>query len=186
MRREDWLLAQLPVGMLQDDFFVRFLSIFQEVGGTLADGVDNLENVLDATVTPVPLVRHLASWIGVPALDDSLPEDLQRRILRTSARMLAWRGTARGLRDFLEMVSGGPAEVEDGGGVYPEGAAPAEPPLVRLRVASTGWLPQEDFVALVRAELPAHARAELWVGGERVWPADPAVLVPAQGQGVRV
>ena len=33
-RSPHWMLNQLPVGMLDGDFFVRFVSIFQELGGT--------------------------------------------------------------------------------------------------------------------------------------------------------
>lgn len=170
MRRSDWLLAQLPVGMVEDDFFVRFVSIFQEVASTLLDDVDNVDHVLDVTVTPEPMVRWLAGWIGAGAVDGSLPHELQRRIVRTAARTLAWRGTRRGLTEFLELVSGGPARVEDGGGVYAEDSAPGDAAWVRMWVASTGWMPEADFVALVRDEVPAHAYGELWVGDRRVWP----------------
>ena len=31
MRRDDWLLQQLPVAMVEDDFLARFLRIFQVV-----------------------------------------------------------------------------------------------------------------------------------------------------------
>ena len=52
MRREQWLLSQLPVGMVEDDFFVRFVSIFQDVATTLLDGADNIDNLVDVTVAP--------------------------------------------------------------------------------------------------------------------------------------
>ena len=42
-RSPQWLLNQLPVGMLDGDFFVRFVSIFQELGGTLLEDADNIE-----------------------------------------------------------------------------------------------------------------------------------------------
>jgi len=174
MRRDDWLIAQLPVGMVEDDFFVRFVSIFQHLATTIMEGVDNLENVVDVTVAPEPMVRWLASWIGVTAIDASLPHQLQREIVRASARMLAWRGTRHGLRQFLELVSGGPVTIEDGGGVYAEGGAPRDPAWVRMRVTSTGWLPEADFVALVRDEVPAHVTTELWVGERQIWPAPQA------------
>jgi hypothetical protein len=38
-----------------------------------------------------------------------------------------------------------------------------------MTVTSTGWLEQADFVALVRDEVPAHVRAELWIGDRQVW-----------------
>ncbi len=63
--QSDWLLNQLPVGMLDADFFVRFVSIFQELGGTLLEDADNIDNIADVTVAPDALVRWLGSWIGV-------------------------------------------------------------------------------------------------------------------------
>ncbi|MBV9823046.1 MAG: phage tail protein, partial [Actinobacteria bacterium] len=78
-------------------------------------------------------------------------------------------GTRAGLHQFLEMTSGGEAEVVDGGGIWPEGEAPADTAHVTMKVASTGWLEEADFVALVRDEVPAHVRAELWIGDRRVW-----------------
>ena len=90
-------------------------------------------------------------------------------IVRSSASTMSWRGTKAGLVQFLEMTSGGAAEVVDGGGVWREGEAPADTAQVRMTVASTGWLQENDFVALVRDEVPAHVRAELWIGDRRVW-----------------
>jgi phage tail-like protein len=170
MRRDDWLLQQLPVGMVEDDFFHRFVSIFQEVANTVVDGVDNIDNVADVTVTPEAMLRWMASWIGVQGLDPTLPHELQRRIVRTAAKTLVWRGTRRGLTQFLELISGAPVSVEDGGGVFAEGAAPAEVGWVRIHVVSTGWLTEADFLELVRDEVPAHAVLEVYVGGRRIWP----------------
>jgi len=170
-RHPNWLVNQMPVGMLDSDdgFFVRFLSLFQELGTTLVEGADNIENVLDPTVAPDPMVRWMGSWIGVDSVDPSLPRELQRMIVRSSARTMSWRGTRAGLEQFLEMTSGGAAEVVDGGGIWREGEAPADTAHVTMRVASTGWLEEGDFVALVRDEVPAHVRAELWIGDRRVW-----------------
>lgn len=179
MRRDDWLLAQLPVGMVEDDFFVRFVSIFQEVATSLMEDADNIDNILDLRVAPDAMVRWLGSWIGLESVDRSLPHELQRRIVRTSAEILAWRGTRRGITRFLELMSGGPVSVEDGGGAYREGAAPPQPAWVRLRVQSTGWLPEDDFVALVRDEVPAHVSVELWIGDRKVLPP-PELAVPGQ------
>lgn len=178
MRRDDWLLAQLPIGMLDDDFFVRFVSIFQHVATSMLDGVDNLDNVVDVTVAPEPVMRWMGEWIGVDSVDASLPHSLQREIVRASSRILAWRGTKRGLAQFLELISGGPVTVEDGGGVFAEGAGTRDPAWVRMRVESTGWLPESDFVTLVRDEVPAHVTVELWIGDRRVLPEESAVPRP--------
>ena len=171
MRRDDWLLGQLPMGMLEDDFFARFVGIFQEVSTTYLDGVDNLDNVVDVTVAPEEVVRWLGSWLGIESIDSSLPHELQRRIVIESGRFLAWRGTRRGLTAFLELMTGGPVEIEETGGVFAEGDAPRRPPLVIMRVESTGWMPEDDFVKLVCDELPAHVDFELYAGGRQLWPA---------------
>jgi phage tail-like protein len=171
-RSPQWLLNQLPVGMHDSDFFVRFVSIFQQIGGSLLEDADNIDNVADLTVAPEAVVRWLGSWIGVDAIDASLPEQLQRRIVASSAHTLTWRGTVSGLTHFLELISGGPAEVVDGGGVWRDDEVPADTAWVRMSVESTGWLPEADFIALVRDEVPAHVLAELHVGSRCVWTSD--------------
>ncbi|WP_051265016.1 phage tail protein [Nakamurella lactea] len=167
-RHQQWLVNQLPVGMLQTDFFVRFVSIFQELGETLMQDADLLEHVPDLTVSPTPMLSALAGWIGVDAVDQSLPDHLQRLILASSARALARRGTARGLREYLAMLSGAPAEVTDGGGIWAEGEAPADVGWLRMNIQGTGHLSEDEFVAMIRDEIPAHVRAELWIGDRRV------------------
>jgi phage tail-like protein len=171
-RSPQWLLNQLPVGMLDGDFFVRFVSIFQELGTTLLEDADNVDNIIDLTVAPDAMVRWLGSWIGVGSIDPSLPDELQRRIVGSAAQTLTWRGTVSGLQRFLELSSGGPAQVTDGGGVWRDDETPADTAWVRMSVESTGWLPEADFVALVRDEVPAHVRAELHVGARCVWTSD--------------
>ncbi|MEO9137804.1 MAG: phage tail protein [Jatrophihabitans sp.] len=171
-RSPQWLLNQLPVGMLDNEFFVRFVSIFQEVGTSLLENADNVDYLADVTVAPDALVRWLGSWIGTETIDPSLPDELQRRIVAGAAATLTWRGTASGLRRFLELISGGPAVVEDGGGVWRDGDAPMDTAWVRMRVQTTGWMSEADFVDLVRDEVPAHVYAELFVAARRVWPAE--------------
>jgi phage tail-like protein len=167
-----WMLDQLPTGLLKDEFFVRFVSIFQELGETILADVDNVENLVDVNVAPEAMVRWLGSWIGVDDIDADLPSELQRRIVESAADTLVWRGTARGLRRFLELVSGGDVEVEDGGGVWRAGEVPHDTAWVRMRVQSTGWLPEGDFATLIRDEVPAHVYAELWLGDRLLWNSD--------------
>ena len=167
-RQPDWLLNQLPVGMVQDDFFRRFVSIFQDVATTYVEAADGVEHVADPTVAPSTLLPWLGSWLGTNVIDPSLAVDAQRRLVVSSGRSLAWRGTRRGLTEWLRVLTGGPVLIDDPGGVHREGEAPDRPPVVRIRVISTGWLPEDEFTALVRAELPAHVGLELHVGDRLV------------------
>lgn len=170
MNRGAWLVDQLPLAMLDDDFLVRFLGIFQEVADTFMLEVDNVEHVVDTTVAPDRMVRALGAWIGVPPIDPSLPDEVQRRIVREHGHFLQWRGTALGLRRLLEMVTGDAAEVVDSGGVYAEGEAPENEHHVRITVTSSGWTTEDDLLDLVRSELPAAVSFELAVGERTIWP----------------
>ena len=88
MTRDTWLLDQLPVGMVSDDFFARFVQIFQEEAGTLVAHGENLPHLADPTVAPPAMVRWLASWIGLDGIDPGLPEATQRRMVTTAARTM--------------------------------------------------------------------------------------------------
>jgi phage tail-like protein len=175
-RRADWLIGQLPMGMMDDGFFVRYISLFQEVATSLLEDADNIPNIVDVTVAPLPVVRWLGSWIGFTSIDSSLPDDLQRRLVREASKILAWRGTRRGLEQFLAVVTGAPAEVTESGAILREGEAPNDAPFVRMTVASTGWLSDEDFIELVADEIPANVTFELCVGDRQLWPVLPAAM----------
>ena len=169
-RRDDWMLDQLPAGMLGEDFFARFVRIFQDEAGTLLSHADNVPYLADATITPVAMVRYLAQWLGLAGIDDSFSEPLQRQILTTASATLQWRGTATGVRRLLELYSGGPVTLSEGGGVFAPGTAPVGPAWVVMEVQSTGLLEEPDFLHLVLAEVPAHVHAEIWIGERRAWP----------------
>ncbi|MFN3254057.1 MAG: phage tail protein [Ilumatobacter sp.] len=182
MRRDDWLLWQLPVGMTDDDFFVRFVTIFQRMADTVLDQVDNLEHVFDPTVAPDNMVRQMAEWFGVDWVDSSLDDRLQRQIVLAYADLIQWRGTKIGLRKLLELLTGGPVEVHDTGGVFPKEEAPGGPPHVRLDVGSAGWNKVEDLLRIVRAELPATVTFDLWIGADHVWPRSTTAMASAGHQ----
>ncbi len=123
------------------------------------------------------MVRWLGSWIGLTTIDASQEEILQRRIVVSAARNLTWRGTVHGLRSHLELLTGGPVEIEDGGGIWRSGDAPADSAWVRMWVRDLGQRhggtrDLAEFVAVVRDEIPAHVRAELYVGGVLTWSSD--------------
>ena len=159
-------------------FFVRFVRIFQHVAGTLVDDVDNLDNIVDPTVAPPPVLRYMGSWLGIESLDEDLDHAEQRRIVRQWGRIIPLRGTRAGLERLLGLVCAGPVSVSDNGGPVPvpiDGAPAREAPdgwspLVSMRVGGYTWLQEGDLLALLRDELPAHVRFSLTVGGKVVWP----------------
>jgi len=165
MRRDDWLLAQLPVGMTEDDFLARFVGIFQHIGNSMLHQVDNLGHLTDVSVAPDSMVRALGSWLGLDWIDPSLPDHLQRLIVRQYAKGLVWRGTRAGLQRLLQAVTGGPVTIADSGGVYAEGEAPDHLPHVVIEMTSAPWTTNGDLLRIVRSELPATVTFELFIDG---------------------
>ena len=55
------MVGQLPMGMLDDDFFVRYVSLFQEVATSYLEGADNVDNVVTGTL--VTLVTNFAAIV---------------------------------------------------------------------------------------------------------------------------
>ncbi len=173
-RRHDWLVNQLPVGMTDDDFLVRFVRIFQGVGDTVLQSVDNLPHLFDVAVTPDVMVRTIGAWLGLDWVDASLPDELQRRIVREYSAGLLWRGTRIGLERLLELICGD-AAVTDTGGVFVDGELPTEAdgsPIaahVHIAVPSAGWTTVPDLLRIVRGEMPAGVTFDLVVGDQVVY-----------------
>lgn len=170
MRTDDWLLNQLPAAMVADDFFARFVRIFQAQGSTLLVHAENVPHLADPDVAPAEFVRWMTEWLGGTAVDPSYPEEVHRAVLRTASATLQWRGTKRGLTDLLELVAGGAVRVTESGGVWQLDEAPHGAPWVRIEADDAALLAAEDFVALVLDALPAHVTAEIVLAGTVVWP----------------
>src|SRR5690606_15963168 len=183
MRRDDWLTHQLPVGMAEDDFLFRFVSIFQRVADTAMHQIDALPHAFDPSVAPLPMVRAMATWLGVDWVDSSLDERLQRRIVTEYSQIVQWRGTRHGMRRLLQLLSGGSeVSITDSGGVWPGGESPHSSPHVRIDMESSGWLSEPDLVRIVRSELPATVSFDLWLAGRRIYPTEAAPPAGVAGQ----
>ena len=170
VRTDDWLLNQLPAAMVADDFFARFVRIFQAQGSSLLVHADNLENLVDPAVAPAPMVRWMTQWIGATGVDPSYADDVHRAVLRQASASLQWRGTRRGLGELLDLVTGGSATITESGGVWHEDESPDGAPWVRVETSTVNLLAEPDFVELVLDALPAHVAAEIVVAGRRLWP----------------
>ena len=112
-----WLVGSMPMVMQEDALLSRFVTIFEELASTVRYGVDRCDLVADAAVTAAPMVRYLGGWVGAVGATPELEVSRQREIVRVTGATLAWRGTARGVRQLLEAITGGPASVSDGGSV---------------------------------------------------------------------
>ena len=169
LARGDWLVNQLPLGMLQDVFLVRFVRIFQDMATVYLDHVDSLAHQLDPAVAPPSMVRYLGRWLGVRSIDPTLPARAPARHRPGVVDDPGVAGNAARSRDSCSSsISGAPADVTDTAGVFHEGETPANAGFVVARVESVGWATEPALVELVRSEIPAGARLEFWIGDRRV------------------
>lgn len=191
-RRPGWLVDQLPPAMVDEDFFRRFVTIFEEQADTLQAHGDNLDVLADTRLTPAEMLPWLASWIGVRALDGGagvssgsdardvagdggspeVPgEASQRALLEAWSATLMSRGTPGALRTVLTALCGPGVVVREGGGVFAEGACPADTAWLEVELPSTGGLDPRSLLGLVLDEIPAHVRATVRVAGDQIYPA---------------
>lgn len=178
-RSPQWLINQLPGGMHEDDFLIRYLQIFQDMGNSYLDSIDNLEHVFDPAVTPTSMVRVLGSWIGLEYLDEELPDEVQRNLVREYSTLVAWRGTRHGLERLLTAITGEGVLVRDDAAAYPVSPPAAnewEPAPAGMRshvtvaVPEGGWASDDDLLRIVQRELPATVTFELRRGPRTLWP----------------
>jgi phage tail-like protein len=166
-----WLVAQLPVGMRDDDLLVRFTTIIERVAGSIRAGADGIERLADVAVTTPGMLEYLGRWLGYDVIDETLGVAQQRRIVTAMGAALAWRGTAHGLEMMLAAITDGPVTVEDPGAVVAEPESLPSTPVgeVVVTVTSTGHLREAEFEALVRDEVPAHLGVRLVVAPRPAW-----------------
>ena len=104
------LLNYLPSIYRDDDFMGKFLLIFESILNPIVNTVDNMALYFDPGLTPEPLLPWLASWVGL-ALDPSWPLERRRELVKNAAELYRWRGTRRGLAEYLRIYCGTKPEI---------------------------------------------------------------------------
>ncbi len=110
---EEWqssYLQYLPALYREHDFVGRFLCIFEDILQPIEGIIDKMSLYLDAGTAPESFLPWLASWIGM-ALDDRWPVEKQRALIKSAAELYRWRGTRRGLSQYLEIYTGRAPEI---------------------------------------------------------------------------
>lgn len=149
-------------GIYQDsEFLGRFLLIFEHVLSPIERTVGNVSHFFDPDLTPPDLVPWLGSWLGV-VVDARIPEERRRELVRAAPELFRWRGTRRGLREYLRLYTGVEPEISEPS--LSEIAANRNQAFrftVRLRLPQ-GVQIQRSFVeSIIDAEKPAFAGCTL-------------------------
>ena len=105
-------LDYLPALYRDDEFMGQFLLIFESIIKPIKDTVDNLPLYFDPLMIPEPLLPWLASWLDL-ALDLTWPIERRRELVKSAAELYRWRGTKRGLAEYLRIYTGRIPEISE-------------------------------------------------------------------------
>ena len=156
-------------GLLRDSFAERFTGALDQVLAPVFAALDSFPAYLDPALAPPDFVDWLAGWVAV-GLPETAPVATRRDLVARALQLHALRGTARGLAEHVEALTGVRPEVEESGGVswsiLPGSRLPGAPvPRVTVRMAPASGQ-QIDVRALrdqVAALVPAHVEASVLV-----------------------
>jgi phage tail-like protein len=99
----DYLPA--PYRDRENEFMGRFLLIFESIMDPLFNTVDNMPLYFDPRITPDSLLPWLATWVD-QTLDPAWPLERRRELVAKAAELYRWRGTRRGLTEYLRIYTG--------------------------------------------------------------------------------
>jgi phage tail-like protein len=100
-----------------NDFLHGFLMIFQHIMNDTLITLDNMYDYFRPMESPVSFLPVLADWLGIQ-LDTLGGETEVRRFLQYAIPLYRYRGTVRGLRAHLALVSGITPEIIEGKNPY--------------------------------------------------------------------
>jgi phage tail-like protein len=140
--------------------------IFEHLLTPLDRQIENLHYYLDPRLAPPDFLPWLASWLGL-VLDERWPEGQRRELIRSAVELYEWRGTRRGLSEFVRLYTGyTPEIVEPSVGKKPQ-ADQAHRFVVRVKTAEPDHVNRELLMSIIDLEKPAHAGYRLEVLSEK-------------------
>lgn len=105
-------LEYLPAFYRDSEFMGQLLLIFESLLKPIENTVNNLPLYFDPRLTPEALLPWLGSWLDL-ALDPTLPAASRRELVRSAAELYRWRGTRRGLSEYIRICTGVVPEISE-------------------------------------------------------------------------
>lgn len=154
------IASYLPAMLQADEFCVRFTEGLDPVLAPVLSTIDNIDAYVDPWLTPADFLDWLAGWFGLE-LDATWPEERRRGLVANALELGRWRGTVVGLALLVELYTGAPAEIDDGGQVLAsddptEGLPGREVTEVTVRYTESDDVDVTRLRRLVRDFVPAH------------------------------
>lgn len=159
----------MPAVYQEDPGAMAWTAGLDDVLAPVISTLDCIGAYIDPMLAPADFMHWLAEWFGT-VLDENWPLARQRAAVAKSVALYRQSGTVAGLRELVEVVTGGQAEVIDSGGVIWSQAPNTPPPgrdeaVVEVRVCAAPGYPL-DLKAiddLVAAAKPAHVAHQVEV-----------------------
>lgn len=114
-------LKYLPALYADSDFMGRFLMIFESILDPIEDVINNIAYYFDPDTTPDELLPWLASWVNI-MLDDTWPVERRRTLVKSAVQLYQWRGTRRGMSEYLRVYAGVEPQITEEFGGFPLGS----------------------------------------------------------------
>jgi phage tail-like protein len=163
-RGADRLARFLPSFYQTDDLMKGLLAICEATFRSVEEVLDHIDLYFDPEVTPSRFIPWLASWMDLP-LNKKWPEERQRRLIKRAIELYRWRGTRRGLAEYLRIYAGVEPIISEqfpGMRLGPETHLGINSPLgEEMRHGFTVTLPAGGYDVdvvreIIEAEKPAH------------------------------
>jgi phage tail-like protein len=152
-------LQYMPAIYHEDPFMGRFLCVFEDSLSPVERTLANIEMYFDPMMSPENFLPWLASWVNL-VLDENWPIQKQRELIHSAVELYCWRGTKRGLREYLRIYTGVEPEIiehftADDGGPYAF--------TVVIRVDDPSTVNEALVRRVIDAEKPAHTTYNLHI-----------------------
>lgn len=165
------LISLLPSIFHEDPLAGRFCAGLDEVLAPILATLDCLDAYVDPALTPEDFLEWLAMWVGATLRED-WPIERKRELIARTVDLYRRRGTASGLREEIELHTGGEVQINETGGVAWSQTPGTELPgeavprvAVRVIVDDPSSVKQAWIEEIVASSKPAHVVHQVDVVG---------------------
>lgn len=155
-------LEYLPSIYREDEFVARFLRIFEDIVSPVELTLENVHAYFDPRITPEGFLPWLAAWVDL-SLNENWPIEKRRELIRAGVELYRWRGTKRGMKEYLRIYTGVDPEIVEH---FTEKDGGPHRFTVVVRVPDAEALDERTLRRVINAEKPAHTTYALQVESE--------------------